>query len=292
MKRFHEWIIEKLLYLSALFSILITFLIVFLLVKESIPFFQKVSLKEFFTGTEWTPLFSTKKFGILPLFTGTLLTTVIASLVALPSGFVLALFLSEYASPRLRNILKPLLELLAAVPSLVYGYFALLFVTPFLQKWIPTMAGFNALSPGIVMGIMIIPMVSSLSEDAMSAVPVALRESAYALGSNRFQTAWKVVTPAAFSGIVASFILAFSRAIGETMIVTIAAGLQPNFTLNPLVPIQTLTAYIVQVSQGDVPYGSIEYRTIFVVGLFLFTITLIFNFISYRIKMKYRETYG
>jgi phosphate transport system permease protein len=292
MKRFQEWVIEKLLLIAAVSSLFVTFLIFFLLIRESIPFFQEVSVVEFFTGTQWTPLFSTKKFGILPLLTGTLLTTLIASLVALPSGYVLALFLSEFASSRVRSIVKPLLELLTAVPSIVYGYFALLFVTPLLQWLIPNLAGFNALSPGIVMGIMIIPMVSSLSEDAMRAVPMALRESAYALGSSRFRTAWTVVTPAAFSGIVASFILALSRAIGETMIVTIAAGLQPNFTLNPLVPIQTLTAYIVQVSQGDVPYASIEYQTIFVVGLFLFCITLVFNMISYWLKMRYREIYG
>ena len=245
----------------------------------------------FLTDTQWTPLFARKHYGIMPLIAGTLLTTIIATSVALPIGVTIAIYLSEYAPKKLRNTLKPLLEILAAVPTVVYGFFALMVVTPFLQKLIPSLAGFNSLSAGIVMGIMIIPFVSSLSEDALSAVPKSLRNASYGLGATRFQTAFKVMVPAASSGIIVSVILAFSRAIGETMIVAIAAGQQPRLTLNPLVPIETITAYIVQVTLGDVPHGSIEYNTIFAAGLTLFIFTFILNNISFWIRKKYREEY-
>jgi phosphate transport system permease protein len=241
------------------------------------------------TDTQWTPLFADKHFGILPLITGTLLTAGIAILVALPIGLVSALFLSEYASARMRSVIKPVLEILAGIPTVVYGYFALLFVTPLLQKVIPTLAGFNALSPGIVIGIMIIPMVSSLSEDAMYAVPQSLREGAYALGSSKLQVAVKVVVPAALSGIAASVLLGVSRAVGETMILAIAAGQQPRLTLDPRVPIETMTAYIVQVSLGDTPTGTLEFRTIFAVGMMLFLSTLILNLISMWLRQRYQE---
>lgn len=254
-------------------------------------FFKSVSPIDFLTDTEWTPLFSEKHYGILPLFAGTFLTTTIAMAVSLPVGLISAIYLSEYASHRVRTTLKPLLEILAAIPTVVYGYFALIFVTPLLQKIIPGLSGFNALSPGIVMGIMIIPIVSSLSEDAMHAVPIRLREGGYALGSTRLQVALKVVVPAAFSGIVSSFILGISRAVGETMIVAIAAGQQPRLTLNPFVPIETVTTYIVQVSMGDTPSGTIEYSTIFVAGMSLFIVTFVLNVFSYLFKKRFREVY-
>jgi phosphate transport system permease protein len=236
-------------------------------------------------------LFANKRFGIMPLVCGTLLTTTIALVVALPTGLTIAIYLSEYAPQKMRNILKPLLELLAAVPSVVYGFFALMVVSPFLKTIFPNISGFNALSAGIVMGIMIIPFVSSLSEDALRAVPKSLRESSYALGSTRLQTSFRVMVPAASSGIVVSVILAFSRAIGETMIVAIAAGQQPRLTFNPLVPIETITAYIVQVSLGDVPHGSLEYKTIFAAGMTLFVFTFILNNISFLVRKKFREEY-
>ena len=290
-QRVKERIIEGLLFLSALLSIFITGGIIAVLIFETIEFFKEVSLIDFLTDTKWTPLFVNKHFGILPLFAGTFLTTGIAIGVALPIGLISAIFLSEYAHPRLRAIVKPLLEILAAIPTVVYGYFALLFVTPLLQEVIPNLSGFNALSPGIVMGIMIIPIVSSLSEDAMHAVPTSLREGAYALGATKFQVATRVVVPAAFSGIASSFILGISRAVGETMIVTIAAGQQPHLTLNPLVPIETVTAYIVQVSLGDTPAGTIEYKTIFAAGMSLFIVTFILNILSYLLKKRFREVY-
>jgi len=286
-----EKIIEWLLKSSAIITILTTVGIIWVLLSESYSFFQEVSLSDFLTDTEWTPLFVVKHFGILPLISGTLLTTFIAVSVALPIGLTIAVYLSEYAPKRFRKIVKPLLEILAAVPTVVYGFFALMVVTPFLQKLIPGMAGFNALSAGIVMGIMIIPFVSSLSEDALQAVPKSLRNASYGLGSTRFQTAFKVMVPAASSGIVVSVILAFSRAIGETMIVAIAAGQQPRLTANPLVPIETITAYIVQVSLGDVPHGSLEYKTIFAAGMTIFIFTFILNNISFWIRKKFREQY-
>ena len=290
-RRNKEKLIEWLLKSSAVVTILTTAGIIWVLLSESYSFFQEVSLLDFLTDTEWTPLFAIKHFGIMPLITGTLLTTFIAVSVALPLGLTIAVYLSEYAPKRFRKIVKPMLEVLAAVPTVVYGFFALMVVTPFLQKLIPGMAGFNALSAGIVMGIMIIPFVSSLSEDALQAVPKSLRNASYGLGSTRFQTAFKVMVPAASSGIIVSVILAFSRAIGETMIVAIAAGQQPRLTANPLVPIETITAYIVQVSLGDVPHGSLEYKTIFAAGMTLFVFTFILNNISFWVRKKFREQY-
>ena len=251
--------------------------IVGVLLFETVEFFAEVPIVEFLTGTEWTPLFANPKFGVWPLVLGTLLVSGIAMAVALPLGLLSAVYLSEYAPPPMRRILKPVLEVLAGVPTVVYGYFALLFVTPLLQSMMPSLSGFNALSPGIVMGIMILPLVSSLAEDAMQSVPNGLREGAYALGATRMQTALTVVVPAAFSGITAAFILAVSRAVGETMIVAIAAGQQPRATLDPRVPIETMTAYIVQVSMGDTPAGTLEYRTIFAVGMLLFVGTFGLN---------------
>jgi phosphate transport system permease protein len=272
-------------------SVFITLGIIGVLLFETLSFFGEVSIIDFLTDTQWTPLFAEKHFGILPLFAGTFLTTAIAMAVSLPIGLISAIYLSEYASDRVRTTIKPFLEILAAVPTVVYGYFALLFVTPLLQKFFPELSGFNALSPGIVMGIMIIPIISSLSEDAMHAVPLGLREGGYALGSTRLQVALRVVLPAAFSGVAASFILGISRAVGETMIVAVAAGLQPRLTLNPFVPIETVTAYIVQVSMGDTPYGTIEYRTIFAAGMSLFVVTFVLNMISYSLRKRFREVY-
>ena len=286
-----ENIVEFLLKSSAAITILTTLGIICVLLSESFTFFEEVSIVDFLTDDQWTPLFANKHFGIMPLISGTLLTTVIAVSVALPVGLTIAVYLSEYAPKKFRKTVKPLLEILAAVPTVVYGFFALMVVTPFLQKLIPEMAGFNALSAGIVMGIMIIPFVSSLSEDALQAVPKSLRNASYGLGSTRFQTAFKVMVPAASSGIIVSVILAFSRAIGETMIVAIAAGQQPRLTANPLVPIETITAYIVQVSLGDVPHGSLEYRTIFAAGMTLFVFTFILNNISFWVRKKFREQY-
>ncbi|NKE69977.1 phosphate ABC transporter permease subunit PstC [Nitrospiraceae bacterium HYJII51-Mn-bac16s-1-B09] len=286
-----ESVIEGALLLSALLSVFITLGIIGVLLFETLSFFGEVSIIDFLTDTQWTPLFAEKHFGILPLFAGTFLTTFIAMAVSLPIGLISAIYLSEYASDRVRTTIKPFLEILAAVPTVVYGYFALLFVTPLLQKFFPEISGFNALSPGIVMGIMIIPIISSLSEDAMHAVPIGLREGGYALGSTRLQVALRVVLPAAFSGVAASFILGISRAVGETMIVAVAAGLQPRLTLNPFVPIETVTAYIVQVSLGDTPYGTIEYRTIFAAGMSLFVVTFVLNMISYSLRKRFREVY-
>jgi len=291
IRRLKERLIEGALLLSALFSIFITAGIIAVLFFETFEFFKEVSIIEFLTDTQWTPLFAEKHFGILPLFAGTLLTTLIAVIVAIPIGLTSAIYLSEYASDRVRTAVKPALEILAAIPTVVYGYFALLLVTPALQMIFPDLSGFNALSPGIVMGIMIIPIISSLSEDAMHAVPMGLREGAYALGSTRLQVATRVVVPAAFSGIAASFILGISRAVGETMIVAIAAGQQPRLTMNPFVPVETVTAYIVQVSLGDTPTGTIEYRTIFAVGISLFVVTFGLNMISYWLRKRFREEY-
>ncbi len=291
MNKTREYIIERLLFLCAAITVFTTISIILVLLVEAVGFFKEVSIVDFLTDKEWTPLFADKHFGILPLVCGTLLTTFIAISVALPIGLTIAIYLSEYAPKSFRNIFKPLLEVLAAVPTVVYGFFALLVVSPFLQKFFPEMSGFNSLSAGIVMGIMIIPFISSLSEDALYAVPKSLREAAYGMGSTRFQTAFKVTVPAASSGIVVSIILALSRAIGETMIVAIAAGQQPRLTLDPTVPIETITAYIVQVSMGDVPHGSLEYKTIFAAGITLFLFTFILNNISFYIKKKYQEKY-
>ncbi|HEX8030909.1 MAG TPA: phosphate ABC transporter permease subunit PstC [Vicinamibacterales bacterium] len=287
-----EWIIERLLFLCAALSVLTTAGIIMVLAFETYEFLREVSIVEFLTGTEWTPLFANQHFGVLPLVAGTMLVSAIAMVVALPMGLLAAVYLSEYAPDTIRRIIKPVLELLAGVPTVVYGYFALTFVTPLLQQIFPTLSGFNALSPGLVMGLMILPLVSSLSEDAMRAVPRGLREGSYALGATRMQTALKVVVPAAFSGITAAFILAASRAIGETMIVAIAAGQQPRLTGNPFVPIETMTAYIVQVSLGDTPQGTIEYRTIFAVGMLLFVMTFGLNLISTWLRERFREEYA
>ena len=286
-----EWIIERLLFLCAALSVLTTAGIIAVLALETYEFLREVSIVEFLTGTEWTPLFSNQHFGVLPLVVGTMLVSTIAMVVALPMGLLAAVYLSEYAPNGVRRVIKPVLELLAGVPTVVYGYFALTFVTPLLQQVFPTLSGFNALSPGLVMGLMILPLVSSLSEDAMRAVPRGLREGSYALGATRMQTALKVVVPAAFSGITAAFILAASRAIGETMIVAIAAGQQPRLTGNPFVPIETMTAYIVQVSLGDTPQGTIEYRTIFAVGMLLFVMTFGLNLVSTWLRERFREEY-
>ena len=291
MKRF-EGLIEWALFLCAFISIATTAGIIVVLTVETLAFLREVPLPDFLFGTEWTPLFAMPRFGVLPLVAGTVLVSGVAMLVALPMGLLSAVYLSEYARPRTRRVVKPVLELLAGVPTVVYGYFALLFVTPVLQRVIPDLAGFNALGPGIVMGIMILPLVSSLSEDAMQSVPRGLREGSYALGATKMQTSLRVVLPAAFSGITAAFILGASRAIGETMIVAIAAGQQPRLTWNPLVPIETMTAYIVQVSLGDTPQGTLEYRTIFAVGMLLFLGTFFLNVLSAWLRERFREEYA
>ena len=286
-----EKLIEMLLLLAAFFSVLITFAIIYMLVKESIVFFQQVSVWEFLTSTQWTPLFDDAHYGILPLVSGTIVSSAVALLVALPLGTIIAIYLSEFASFTVREIAKPFLELLGGIPTIVYGYFALLFVTPLLQMIFPNLPGFSLLSAGLVMGIMIIPYVSSMTEDAMRSVPMHLREGSYAMGATRLQTAIKVVMPAAFSGIAAAYILGISRAVGETMVVAIAAGMQPNLTWNPMEQAATITAYIVQVSLGDLPHGSIGYQTIFAAGLTLLLITLIFNILGHLLRKRYREMY-
>lgn len=280
-----------LLFLCASVSVLTTIGIVVTLISETYQFFQKIPIFDFLFGTKWSPLIAPKSFGVLPLLSGTLMITFIACLVAIPLGLASAIYLSEYAPKRVRKIVKPILEVLAGVPTIVYGYFALSLVTPLIQSLFNSAGVFNALSAGIVVGIMIIPMVSSLSEDAMSSVPRSLRDGAYALGATRFEVALKIVVPAAFSGIVASAVLAFSRAIGETMIVTVAAGSTPNMTANPLDSIQTMTAYIVQVSLGDTPHGTVEYGSIFAVGMTLFVITFLLNILAQYIARKFREEY-
>ncbi len=286
-----ERVIKAFLFICSVASIFTTVGIVSVLIFEAALFFQEVSIFEFLTNTKWTPLFASKNFGILPLVTGTLLTSIGAMFVALPLGVMSAIYLSEYSPETVRQIVKPVLEVLAGIPTVVYGYFALLFVTPILRAISDDISVFNGLSASIVMGIMILPMVSSLSEDAMRSVPRSLREGAYALGATRLEVATRVVIPAALSGIVAAFILATSRAIGETMIVTIAAGQNPTFTFNPFVPIETMTAYIVQVSLGDTPTGTLEFKTIFAVGLSLFVITLGMNLLSQFIVRRFREVY-
>jgi phosphate transport system permease protein len=291
MKRF-EFLIEWALFLCALLSIGTTAGIIVVLAVETFAFLREVPVTDFLFGTTWTPLFATPSFGVLPLVVGTVMVSAIAMAVALPMGLLSAIYLSEYAPLRVRRLVKPVLEILAGIPTVVYGYFALLFVTPLLQQLLPDLAGFNALSPGIVMGIMILPLVSSLSEDAMQGVPRGLREAAYALGATKMQTSLRVVLPAAFSGITAACILAASRAIGETMIVAIAAGQQPRLTASPLVPIETMTAYIVQVSLGDTPQGTLEYRTIFAVGMLLFLGTFVLNLLSAWLRARFREEYS
>jgi phosphate transport system permease protein len=286
-----EKAIEAVLLLAACVSVFTTVGIVYILLKESLSFFSNVPLWSFLTDSQWTPLFSDAHFGIVVLLSGTLTSSAVALAIAIPLGTIIAIYLSEFAGHKTRETLKPLLELLSGVPTIIYGYFALLFITPLLQKIIPGLPGFNVLSAGLVMGIMIIPYVSSLSEDAMRAVPMSLREGSYAMGATRFQTAVNVVFPAALSGIAAAYILGISRAVGETMILAVAAGMQPNLTFNPLEPAATITSYIVQVALGDLPHGSVGYQTIFAAGLTLMLITLFFNLLGYWLRRKYREAY-
>ena len=286
-----ERAIELMLFLAALVSVLTTVGIVYVLVKESVLFFQHVSIVDFLTDRQWTPLFDDAHFGIMVLLSGTLTSSAVALAIAIPLGTVIAIYLSEFAPFSVREVAKPFLELLGGVPTIVYGFFALLFVTPILQWFYPELPGFNLLSAGIVMGIMIIPYVSSISEDAMRAVPMNLREGSYAMGATRFQTAIKVVVPAAFSGIASAYILGISRAVGETMILAVAAGMQPNLTFNPLEPAATITAYIVQVALGDLPHGSIGYQTIFAAGLTLMLFTLACNIAGHVLRKKFREAY-
>ena len=290
--RYGEKIIRVILIAAATVSVLTTFGIVISVLIPSLEFFTEVSLAEFLFTTTWTPLFADPQYGVLPLISGTLVITAIALVVAIPLGLGSAIYLSEYASTRARKVLKPTLEVLAGIPTVVFGFFALEFITQVILKPIfPSIDVFNALSAGLVMGIMIIPTIASLSEDAMAAVPSGLRDGAYALGSTKRQTALRVVVPAALSGIVAAFVLGISRAIGETMIVTVAAGLQPNLSLNPLQGMQTMTSYIAAAGSGDVPTGSIEYKSIFAVGLLLFVITFVMNIISIKLVRKYRQAY-
>jgi len=286
-----ERVIQGTLFLAAFSAVAVTIAIMVILVYESLGFFTHVSIFDFLTDTQWTPLFSDKHFGVLPLVTGTLVVATVALSIAIPLGTIIAIYLSEFAPHRVRETVKPFLELLEGVPTVVYGYFALLFVTPLLQVFIPDLPGFNMLGAGIVMGIMIIPYVSSVSEDAMRAVPMHIREGSYAMGATRFQTATRVVTPAATSGIVAAYILGISRAIGETMVVAVAAGTQANLTLNPMEGAATITAYIVQVSLGDLPHGSLEYQSIFAVGLVLLLMTLLFNVLGHLLRKRFREVY-
>ncbi|AYB48094.1 phosphate ABC transporter permease subunit PstC [Paenibacillus lautus] len=288
---FGDYIMPIILFLCAFVSVLTTIGIVYTLFSESITFFKQVPINDFITGMKWAPLIEPISFGVIPLLLGTFLVTMIASVIAIPIGLASAIYLSEYASERVRNLIKPILEVLAGVPTIVYGYFALSFITPILQFIMPNTALFNAFSAGIAVGIMIIPMVSSLSEDAMRAVPKSLRHGAYALGATRLEVALQIVLPAAISGVVSSFVLAFSRAIGETMIVTVAAGATPQLTANPLNSIQTMTAYIVQVSLGDTPHGSLAYGSIFAVGLTLFVITFLLNILASAIAKRFREAY-
>ena len=290
-RNIRERIIESILFLAALVSVFTTCAIVYILVKESVLFFQHVSIIDFLTDTQWTPLFDDAHFGIMVLLSGTLTSSFVALAIAIPLGTIIAIYLSEFAPFKVREIAKPFLELLGGVPTIIYGYFALLFVTPILQWFFPELPGFSLLSAGIVMGIMIIPYVSSLSEDAMRAVPMNLREGSYAMGATRFQTAVGVVVPAAFSGIASAYILGISRAVGETMILAVAAGMQPNLTFNPAEPAATITAYIVQVALGDLPHGSIGYQTIFAAGLTLMLFTLACNVVGHILRKRYREIY-
>ncbi len=283
--------IEFVLLLAACVSVFTTVAIVYILVKEALVFFANVPLWTFLTDRQWTPLFADAHFGILVLLAGTVTSSAVALLIAIPLGTIIAIYLSEFAGYRTREVLKPVLELLSGVPTIIYGFFALLVVTPLIQKVYPDLPTFNVLSAGIVMGIMIIPYVSSLSEDAMRAVPMSLREGAYAMGSTRFQTATRVVVPGALSGIASAYILGISRAVGETMILAVAAGMQPNLTLNPLEPAATITSFIVQVALGDLPHGSVGYQTIFAAGLTLLLLTLCFNLLGHWLRRRFREAY-
>jgi phosphate transport system permease protein len=290
-RHFGERIIEAILFLAAFSAVAVTVAIVAILVYESSEFFKHVSLVEFLTDTQWTIMFADKHYGVLPLLAGTLVTTTVALMLAVPVGTITAIYLSEFATPRVREIVKPTLELLAGIPTVVYGYFALLMVTPALQWFMPDLPGFNMLGPGLVIGVMIIPYVSSVAEDAMRSVPASMREGSYAMGATRMQTALRVVVPAATSGIVAAYILGISRAFGETMVVAVAAGQQPNFTWDPREPGATITAFIVQVALGDLPHGSLEYQSIFAVGLVLVLMTLFFNVLGHLARKRFREAY-
>jgi phosphate transport system permease protein len=290
-RHIRERLIEVLLFLAASVSVAVTVGIVAILVTESWQFFQHVPIWDFLTDTQWTPLFDDAHYGIMVLLSGTLVSSFVALAVAIPLGTIIAIYLSEFAPFTVREVAKPFLELLGGVPTIVYGYFALLYVTPALQYFFPGLPGFNLLSAGLVMGIMIIPYISSVSEDAMRSVPMAMREGSYAMGATRFQTAIRVVTPAAFSGISAAYILGISRAVGETMILAVAAGMQPNLTWNPAEPAATITAFIVQVALGDLPHGSIGYQTIFAAGLTLMLLTLFFNVLGHVLKRRFRQAY-
>lgn len=284
-------VMQAVLFACAALSVLITGAIVWVLVSESLPFFSEIPIWDFLTDLQWTPVFTDAHYGILPLLSATFWAAGIAMLVATPLGLILSIYLSEFARPTVREVLKPVLEMLAAVPTVVFGYFALLFLTPLAKKFIPGLEGFNLLIPGVVLGIMILPYVVSISEDAMRAVPMALREAAVGLGMSRVQMALSVVIPGAFSGVTAAYLLGFSRAVGETMVVAIAAGQNPNLTGDPREGAATITAYIVQMSLGDLPHGSLVYSTIFAVGLVLFIITLIFNLLGFFLRRRFREAY-
>jgi phosphate transport system permease protein len=290
-RKVRDRVIEALLLAAGLVAVFTTLAIVAILLYESSTFFAHVSIVDFLTDTLWTPLFADAHYGIAPLVAGTLTTTMVALIVAVPLGTTIAIYLSEFAAHQVRETVKPILELLGAVPTVVYGYFALTMVTPVLQWFMPDLPGFNMLSAGLVIGLMIVPYVSSVSEDAMRAVPRYMREGSYAMGATRLQTALRVVVPGAFSGLAAAFILGISRAVGETMVVAIAAGMQPNLTFDPRQPAATITAYIVQVSLGDLPHGSIGYQSIFAAGLVLMIITLIFNIIGFSLTRRFREAY-
>ncbi|MBL8429151.1 MAG: phosphate ABC transporter permease subunit PstC [Dechloromonas sp.] len=291
MRNWKEKLIEAILLGAAAISVLTTLGIVYVLVSESYSFFQNVSIIDFLTDTQWTPLFDDAHFGIMVLISGTLVSSGVALLLAIPMGTIIAIYLSEFANPKVREMAKPILELLGGIPTIVFGYFALLVVTPILQFFLPSLPGFSLLSAGIVMGVMIVPYIASLSEDAMRAVPMSMREGAYAMGSTKLYTAIHVVVPAAISGLAASYILGISRAVGETMILAVAAGMQPNLTWNPMEPAATITSFIVQVALGDLPHGSIGYQTIFAAGLTLLMITLLFNILGQWLRAKYRENY-
>jgi phosphate transport system permease protein len=290
-RHLRERVIEGFLFLAAFVSVFTTTAIVYILISESWAFFQHVPLTDFLFDTQWTPLFDDAHYGILVLLSGTITSSAVALLVAIPLGTIIAIYLSEFAPFGVREIAKPFLELLGGIPTIIYGYFALLLLTPFLQRFFPELPGFNLLSAGIVMGTMIIPYVASLSEDAMRAVPMSLREGSYAMGATRLQTALRVVVPSATSGIASAYILGVSRAVGETMILAVAGGMQPNLTFNPAEPGATITSFIVQVALGDLPHGSIGYQTIFAAGLTLMLLTLVFNLIGYYMRKKYREVY-
>lgn len=286
-----EKVVEYTLLAAACVGVLTTFGILWVLLRESIQFFREVGVWRFITDSQWTPLFAEQHFGIAVLLSGTITSSMVALLVSVPIGTIIAVWLSEFAPPKIREVVKPLLELLAGIPTIIYGFFALTVVTPLLQVLIPELPGFNILSAGLVMGVMIVPYVSSLSEDAMRSVPDSLREGSYAMGAGRLHTSLFVVYPAALSGIMAAYVLAISRAVGETMILAVAAGMQPNLTFNPLEPAASITAYIVQVALGDLPHGSIGYLTIFAAGLTLLLLTLVFNLAGFYLRRKYKEQY-